>query len=239
MRRITTSLTVLLATFGLVVGVDYVSFAATGSHLILGKTNSAGAVTTIKRTTAGPPLRITSTSSSAPPLVVNGKGKVGNLNADKVDGLDSSAFRLKSVPVDATTLNGQHADALRTSTRTFHLAISSKITQFEVTVPLAPGTWILGYSATLPGAGVDGGKASCLFHHVVGVDDFGVAQTSQLTKASYIPSLSGTAVVTLGTSSQLSFMCFADGAFITQNPEQPIKVYATRTTLLDDSDLTP
>ncbi|KRA38943.1 MULTISPECIES: hypothetical protein [unclassified Nocardioides] len=82
----------------LVVAVDYTSFAATGSSFVLGKSNSAGATTKLTRTTSGSVLTLISKSSANAPFAVNGKGRVTNLNADKVDGLDSTQLRGQTGP---------------------------------------------------------------------------------------------------------------------------------------------
>ena len=92
MRSLKTLFTVIGAVTVLVLAANTVAYAATGGKFILGKTNKAGAVSTLKRTTGGSALKLTTTSSSAAPLVVNGKGKVANLNADMLDGHDSSFF---------------------------------------------------------------------------------------------------------------------------------------------------
>src|SRR5690242_13453267 len=89
-------LTRVLAVFGavalLVVGVNAAAYAATGKSLILGKTNKASKTTTIQNTKSGAALSLKTKSKSSAPLKVNGTGKVVNLNADRVDGLDGVAL---------------------------------------------------------------------------------------------------------------------------------------------------
>lgn len=83
------------------------SYAATGGNFILGQSNSASSTTSLTRTgaNAGKGLQLTNTSTGAgatalglnvasghPPFTVNTGTKVANLNADKLDGLDSSGF---------------------------------------------------------------------------------------------------------------------------------------------------
>lgn len=93
-------------TLVLVVAVDYASFAATGQSLILGKLNKANRVTTVERTTTGPALNLV-TKPGSPPLKVNRVAKVANLNADRLDGLDSSKLarrpRVTSAPTTGCT----------------------------------------------------------------------------------------------------------------------------------------
>ena len=80
----------------LLVSVDYVSFAATGQSVILGRVNKADDVTKVVRTTPGPALQLR-TRPGTPPLKVNRTAKVAKLNADRLDGLDSSDFAKNSV----------------------------------------------------------------------------------------------------------------------------------------------
>lgn len=66
------------------------AYAATGGNFILGKSNSAGATTTLSNAN-GTALSLNSKSGTAP-LKVNRTTKVANLNADLLDGLSSSSF---------------------------------------------------------------------------------------------------------------------------------------------------
>ena len=91
----------------LLFGVATVALGATGGNFILGKGNSAGATTQLTSAVAGPVLKLvnngTSTAATAlnlsvpsgrPPLTVNASaGKATNLNADGLDGLDSTALQ--------------------------------------------------------------------------------------------------------------------------------------------------
>ncbi len=67
----------------LVVGFDGVTYAATGSSLILGKINSSSAVTTIKNTGSGAAISLITKSTASAPLTTNAHGKVSNLYADR------------------------------------------------------------------------------------------------------------------------------------------------------------
>jgi hypothetical protein len=98
--------------------------AATGGNFILGQSNSASSTTSLTAPLAGKGLQVTNTSTGAgatalglnvasghPPFTVNSGTKVTNLNADKLDGMDSSAFvpgsKLVRVgPVTDTPING-------------------------------------------------------------------------------------------------------------------------------------
>jgi hypothetical protein len=92
MQKFKTFLTVIGAVTVLVLAANTAAFAATGGKFILGKTNKASKVSTLKRTTAGSPLNLVTKSGANAPFTTNGGGKVANLNADKIDGKDSSAF---------------------------------------------------------------------------------------------------------------------------------------------------
>jgi hypothetical protein len=83
------------------------AFAANGGNFILGSlNNTATAITRLVGTVAGPALWVVNPSKSAaatgalfqvapghPPFKVNSATKVLNLNADKVDGLDSTQLQ--------------------------------------------------------------------------------------------------------------------------------------------------
>jgi len=83
------------------------AFAGTGigAVLNLGRANAVNASTVLQGSTAGQQLRVANNSTATgatgigihtglgkPPLVVDSKAKVSNLNADFLDGRDSSAF---------------------------------------------------------------------------------------------------------------------------------------------------
>jgi len=75
-RRVERVLAVFGAATLLVVGYDAVTYAATGSSLMLGHTNKAVAVTTVQNTGKGAALNLLTRSSSYPPFTTNAKGKV-------------------------------------------------------------------------------------------------------------------------------------------------------------------
>ena len=74
-----------------VVGTDAITYAGTGDSLILGKINKAFTTTTVNNQGRGPVLNLIG-GRTYPPLKVNSKKKVANLNADTVDGLDSKVL---------------------------------------------------------------------------------------------------------------------------------------------------
>jgi FlaG/FlaF family flagellin (archaellin) len=81
------------------------AFAGTARSFFLGQANSAGAPSSLSAPVADAALKVTNTSNASgstalalnvangkPPLSVNSSTKVANLNADKLDGLRSTAF---------------------------------------------------------------------------------------------------------------------------------------------------
>jgi hypothetical protein len=108
------------------------SYAATGGNFILGQSNSASSTTALTRTgvNTGKGLQVTNTSTGAgatalglnvasghAPFTVNSGTKVTNLNADKLDGIDSTGFlssgRVKKLIFDAAS-TGNPTTALAT-----------------------------------------------------------------------------------------------------------------------------
>jgi hypothetical protein len=95
-----------------------VGVAATGGNFILGQSNNAGNTTALSSgVTTGPTLSLTNTGgkpaarfsadSGVQPFSVGSATKVANLNADKLDGFDSSYFLPKTgKAADADKLDG-------------------------------------------------------------------------------------------------------------------------------------
>jgi len=130
--KLRTVLTTVFVAVMLVVGIDYVSFAATGGHALLGTINKANKTTTFKRTTAGAPVTLTTKTSTSPPLATNGRGKVANLNADLLDGKDSTAF------------------AANTPTKVYKFTADSASTSHSFNIPIpANGQYLLTYSVPM------------------------------------------------------------------------------------------
>src|SRR5262245_56629203 len=98
---------VLVAITALFVALGGVGVAATGGTFILGHSNSANktsglasGVTTgptlLVENSGGKPAARFNTGSGVEPFVLNNGTKVANLNADKLDGIDSTGFLSKS-----------------------------------------------------------------------------------------------------------------------------------------------
>lgn len=88
-----------LGAFGIaammVAGLDYMALAATGDSFILGQSNTASTTTTLTRTTNGTALAVNAQPGQQP-LRVNSTVKATNLNADLLDGLDSTRFATRT-----------------------------------------------------------------------------------------------------------------------------------------------
>ncbi len=98
----------------LVVALGGAGYSATGGNFILGQTNSGATQTKLLAPIAGASFRVDNTSTAAaataltlvvkpgrPPFAVNSAVKVANLNADRLDGLDSTHFpRTIVIPYD-------------------------------------------------------------------------------------------------------------------------------------------
>jgi hypothetical protein len=89
----------------LFVALGGTTYAATGGNFILGRANSASSTSSLSAPVAGKGLQVTNTSTHAgasalglnvasghAPFTVNSGAKVANLNADKLDGIDSTGF---------------------------------------------------------------------------------------------------------------------------------------------------
>lgn len=86
--RATVFLVGLAVILALIFGIASTAFGANGKPFLLGKKNVASAVSSLVKRGAGPALKLQ--VGSGPPMAVNSSKKVANLNADKLDGLDSA-----------------------------------------------------------------------------------------------------------------------------------------------------
>lgn len=203
--RLTTALTVLGALTVLLLAGNTVALAATGQGLLLGKSNSANNITALTRTTSGSALKLQTTSSTAAPLTVNGAGKVANLNADKVDGLDSTT--------------------LQTKTYVYTAAISTPTSSLTLAIPLPSGKYVISYSAYLSGA--QNSYIDCyLEQDPTSGNSLYVAEVSFNTGTS-IPGANGTGYLVKAPTNAVELNCFSDNPFTTFSNE-PIQILATK-----------
>src|SRR3954463_4016562 len=105
-RRVPTIVLLAVTALIFLTGVAGVADAATGGNFILGKANTADAKTSLSAPYGGPAMQLSNTSAVAgatalqltvasgkTPFTVNSATKVANLNADKLDNLDSTALQ--------------------------------------------------------------------------------------------------------------------------------------------------
>jgi hypothetical protein len=86
---------VVVAYLALFMSLSGTAVASSGSPLILGQSNQSG-TTTIVTSASGSPLSLNAPTGKAP-LLVNSTAKVSKLNADLVDGLDSTKLQRRVV----------------------------------------------------------------------------------------------------------------------------------------------
>ena len=69
------------------------AWSATGGTFVLGRANTASTQTQLSNTGSGPVLALSTKRGQAPLAASAGSGKATNLNADQVDGLDSTLLQ--------------------------------------------------------------------------------------------------------------------------------------------------
>jgi hypothetical protein len=213
MRRLKTLVSALAVALVVTASLDYAASAATGHAFVLGHLNKANRTTVLKRTTSGPALGLTTTSSAAAPLTVNGRGKVANLNADRIDGLDSSAL---------VGVRAQVSRFVFDSTQLAHVGNVPK---------LAPGTYLATLNVAFIGAGGTAAAPTLLSCEFVqtGVGDTEVERglVQETFAFNEVPALASTTVLTSAEGDQLTLVCSASKAWTT-NPNRPAEVTLTK-----------
>jgi hypothetical protein len=106
----------LALVLALVFGVAAVALGATGGNFLLGKVNTAGATSKLTSSVAGATLQLlnngTGTAlnlvvpSGKAPMTVNSSKKVANLNADELDGKDSTRLVEARADIDGSSSAG-------------------------------------------------------------------------------------------------------------------------------------
>ena len=136
----------VVSVIALVIALGGAGYSATGGNFILGNSNSASTPTLLQGPIATRTLQVNNGSTTAgatalslsvvaghPPMKVNSSTKVANLNADKLDGLDSTHFSQKTVIP-------------------FNLAPGANST--PIAFPANRPVLVMGVTTTLDGAGV-------------------------------------------------------------------------------------
>jgi hypothetical protein len=214
MQKFKTFLTVIGAVTILVLAANSAVYAATGGKFILGKTNKANKVSTLKRTTSGSALNLVTKSSGNAPMTVNGRGKVGNLNADLVDGLDSTA--LTTVPY------------------VFTRSITTPTSGFTIDAPVPAGTYLVSYSASLSSSPTaDLGYLDCYVEQSNGTTITDVGETYLRSGGGVYLAASGSGLVTKlsGTGNYLHLTCATSAPFVSWSAgsaSAPIQFVLTR-----------
>jgi hypothetical protein len=111
----------------LLFGVATTALGANGDFFKVGRFNSASSVSVLDKSGAGPALRLR--VGRGAPLAVNSSRKVDSLNADKVDGKDSSVL------MPAQTYVVEHEESIEPPT----VAISRAILCDDEDVPISGG----------------------------------------------------------------------------------------------------
>jgi FlaG/FlaF family flagellin (archaellin) len=186
----------------LVLAGNTVALAATGHSFVLGHVNYTNKQTTLARTTSGTALRVATKYAYNSPFSVNGAGKVANLNADRLDGLDSTA------------LNGVRAKVYR------YAFANSQYQHVQQLPALAPGVYLATLSVLLDGAtGTQAAPtgAYCEFLQ----SGSGIAETThslvQGSTSYFEPGLSTTTVLTTADGNLVSLKCSASKAWTTSS----------------------
>lgn len=218
MRHVKTALTVLGAATVLLLAGNTVAYAATGKALLLGKANYANKQTTLARSTSGPALRLTTKAPGSAPLSTNGRGKVANLNADMLDGLDSAA--------------------LRTSSRVYTSTIDDA-GEAKITLPLSAGSYLVDYAVY---AEAESDKPLSIGCYVVedregGINDVRVASDAAELNTTFLDhAVSGSGLVTKTADATVRLVCESpDGEFTTGNV--PVQIVVTPTSRLSVQNL--
>ena len=144
----------LALVMALVFGVATTALSATGGNFLLGKPNSAGATSSLTANIAKPALTLINTSTNVAatalninvdagnaPIKVNASaGKAVNLNADKLDGLDSTAL---GVTVKENHQPTEECDAVTSWNECAPVTVKVPVgKQYHVTVLSSFGTYI-------------------------------------------------------------------------------------------------
>ncbi|HET6154259.1 MAG TPA: hypothetical protein VFE15_15050 [Marmoricola sp.] len=205
-------LTVIGAITVLVLAGNTVALAATGHGFLLGKTNSAKTTTTLVRTKPGAALTVKTKSSTNPPFSVNGKGKVTNLNADLLDGKDSTALGTRAY---TWSDHGQ-------------LDPGSSTSQVFVLNGLPDGTYLINYEIYFPKTMITTGTSDCELYKSDGSAYGALTHTIFDTNASSEGTgLNGSGLMTAKGAGDLRLECFNSQSAIWNLPtDQPLKITA-------------
>lgn len=220
MRHLKNAFTVIGVVTILVLAANTVTIAATGQGFLLGKSNSANTITGLTRTTSGSALKLQTASSTNPPLTVNGKGKVINLNADMIDGFTSTDLR------DRTWV---------------FTSIFTDRPSVNYLLPLPNGSYLITYSASFPG--ITSAAVRCFVSEQPTTGDPGTttaheAQTNVTAEGSAV-ALNGAGHATKSAEQNILVSCSAVGATWSTNANNPLMITATPTSIVSTTAIDP
>lgn len=211
--KIATFLTVIGAVTVLVLAANTAAIAATGKGFLLGKANSADRVTSIARTTNGPVLSVKTRTSTAAPFAVNGKGRVTNLNADKVDGKDAGVLGTRAwvwAYAGSSTASSGHT----------------------YTLPNLPaGTYLFNYEVWLgPGSYNGAGDLDCYLNR----GSLYGAEAGAPGSGTFGTGVTGSATMTLPAAANVNLICRVSSGTSTWSfsQNQPLRITAVPVTAL-------
>lgn len=209
MRTFRTLLSVIGAVTVLVLAGNTVALATTGHSFILGKANKAHKVTTLKRTTNGPALKVVTKTPTQAPFAVNGRGKVVSLNADLVD--------------------GKHATDLGVRTRVYRQPLNlTNVSTFAVDVPsVAAGTYLVSYGAWIYGTA---GSSSYCWIQRDNVNNQITANSLNTVNSSGFQPFSASGIIKLPATGFVRLYCAysANQATLSTYSGAPIEITLTR-----------
>jgi hypothetical protein len=144
----------------LFVALGGTAYAATGGNFVLGHANSAGQTSSLSNTGTGPALKLSSRKGSAA-LAVSNSTKIANLDADKLDGLNSTDFAPSSA---FRTLSFHTASSLTPTRHTLGTVLGDTISadcrvfgnddvQLRVYLKTSSGSWSAGYGRNVNDGG--------------------------------------------------------------------------------------
>ncbi|MCX6396765.1 MAG: hypothetical protein NTV23_09795 [Propionibacteriales bacterium] len=201
--KLMTVLTVIGAVTVLVLAANTVALATTGKAILAGKINTSSTLTSIVRTTPGTGLQVKTKSTANAPFAVNGTGKVTNLNADKIDGKDSTVLGTRAL---VWSYAGSTASA---STRTFS------------TTTMPAGSYLLNYEVYLTSGA---GRVDCYLQR--NSDGIYAAQgTADSNNGG--TSLTGAGLITLTAPGVVRLVCSTQTAILwSVDQSQPLRITA-------------
>ncbi len=209
-RPLTTMLSVIGAVTVLVLAANTIALATTGHAILAGKTTSATKMTTLVRTTSGTGLQVRTRSAGNAPFAVNGKGRVANLNADQVDGLDGAQLATNTTVYTSSDSTTTHTNF----TGKWKFAVTPGDYTFTYSVGITP--------SSLPAA------ASCAMGSTAANYAF---SSTYITGTTGTPGgLSAIATVHFAAPDTVTFYCNTGSPTFTLTPELPLQITVTRIT---------